>query len=103
MAIYRFSASILSRGDGRSVIAKAAYNARDKLRDERTGQLTKDYSREGGLLFSGIFAPKDAPAWTRDRAELWNAVERREDASNRPRDAQLARDIEPALPHELTD
>ena len=43
MAIYRFSASIVSRGAGQSVIAKAAYNAREKLRDERTGEL-KDYS-----------------------------------------------------------
>ena len=102
MAIYRFSASIVSRGAGQSVIAKAAYNARAKLRDERTGEL-KDYSRAGGLLFSGIFAPKDAPAWTRDREKLWNAVERREDASTRPGQAQLARDIELALPHELTD
>ncbi len=102
MAIYRFSASIVSRGAGQSVIAKAAYNARAKLRDERTGEL-KDYSRAGGLLFSGIFAPNDAPAWTRDREKLWNAVERREDASTRPGQAQLARDIELALPHELTD
>ncbi len=103
MAIYHFSAKVVSRGSGQSVIVTAAYNARDKLRDERTGQLTKDYSHERGLLFSGIFAPKDAPAWTRDRAQLWNAVERREDASTRPHDAQLARNFLLALPHELTD
>jgi hypothetical protein len=102
MAIYRFSVSVVSRGAGQSVIAKAAYNSRDKIRDERTGEL-KDYSRAGGVLFSGIFAPKDAPAWTRDRAQLWNAVERKEDASTRRNQAQLARDIELALPHELTD
>ena len=102
MAIYRFSASVVSRGSGQSAIAKAAYNAREPLRDERTAQL-KDYSRLGGVLFSGIFAPRDAPAWTRDRAQLWNAVERREDASTRPNQAQLARNIELALPHELTD
>jgi hypothetical protein len=60
MANYRFSAKVVSRGGGQSVIAKAAYNHRAKLRDERTGEL-KDYSRAGGVLFSGIFAPKDAP------------------------------------------
>lgn len=102
MANYRFSAKVVSRGGGQSVIAKAAYIARTKLRDERTGEL-KDYSRGEGVLFSGIFAPKDAPAWTRDREQLWNAVERREDASTRPKEAQLARDIELSLPHELTD
>jgi hypothetical protein len=32
---------------------------------------------------------------------LWNAVERREDESNRPDDAQPARDFKIALPHEL--
>lgn len=36
-----------------------------------------------------------------DRQALWNAVERREDESNRPDDAQLARDFKIALPHEL--
>jgi len=102
MANYRFSAKVISRGGGQSVIAKAAYIHRTKLRDERTGEL-KDYSRGGGVLFSGIFAPKDAPAWTRDREQLWNAVERREDASTRRREAQLARDIELSLPHELTE
>jgi len=102
MANYRFSAKVVSRGGGQSVIAKAAYNHRTKLRDERTGEL-KDYSRAGGVLFSGIFTPKDAPAWTRDREQLWNAVERREDASTRPKEAQLARDIELSLPHELTN
>jgi len=58
-------------------------NAREKLRDERTGEL-KDYIRKDGPLFSGIFAPKDAPEWTHDRAKLWNAVERAEDKSTRP-------------------
>jgi hypothetical protein len=37
-----------------------------------------------------------------DRAQLWNAVEAREDASNRSESAQLARNIEVNLPCELT-
>lgn len=101
MAQYRFSPSIVSRGDGKSIIAKAAYNARTALRDERTGEM-KDYSRARGLEFSGIFAPKNAPEWVNDRAQLWNEVERREDRSTRPDQAQLARDIEVNLPHELS-
>jgi ATP-dependent exoDNAse (exonuclease V) alpha subunit len=102
VAIFHLSAKVVSRGAGQSAIAKAAYNSRSKLEDERTGQ-TKDYSRYGGVEFSGIFAPKDAPAWASDRQQLWNEVERREDASNRAASAQLAREVVIALPHELTD
>ena len=50
------------------------------------------------MLFAGIYAPKDAPAWTQDRAQLWNHVE----AFEKRRDAQLARVFDIALPHELT-
>jgi len=102
MAIYHLNAHVVSRGKGQSAIAKAAYNSRTKLEDERTG-LKKDYSRMEGVQFSGIFAPKDAPEWAQDRQQLWNEVERREDESNRANSAQLAREIRIALPHELTD
>lgn len=98
MAIYHFSAKVVSRKAGQSAVAKAAYNARDKLTDERTGDL-KDYSRKGGLLFSGIYAPKDAPDWARDRGQLWNHAEEAE----KRKDATLAREYQIALPHELTD
>jgi hypothetical protein len=97
MAIFHLSAKTVSRGKGQSAIAKAAYNAREKLRDERTGEL-KDYSRAAGVVFSAIFAPKDCPAWARDRSKLWNEVERAE----KRKDAQLAREITLGLPHELT-
>jgi len=100
MAEYRFSAKIVSRGAGQSVIAKAAYNARAALHDERTGAL-KDYSRGNGLEFSGIFAPEHAPEWMKDREKLWNAVELQEDGTTRRATAQLARNIELNLPHEL--
>lgn len=98
MAIFHMSAKTVSRGKGQSAIAKAAYNSRDKIRDEQTGEM-KDYSRAAGVVFSGIFAPKNAPAWARDRAVLWNEVERAE----KRKDAQLAREITLGLPHELTD
>jgi ATP-dependent exoDNAse (exonuclease V) alpha subunit len=100
MAQYRFSPKIVSRGDGDSVIAKAAYNAREDIRDERTGEM-KRHAKRIGLEFSGIFAPKNAPEWAKDRARLWNAVERREDESKRRATAQLARSLELNLPHEL--
>lgn len=102
MAQYRCHiAPVLSRARHQCVIAKAAYNARESIRDERDGH-TKDYTRFGGIEFKGIFAPKESAAWVQDRAQLWNAVEAREDASNRSESAQLARNIEVNLPCELT-
>ena len=98
MAIFHLAVKTVSRGKGQSAIAKAAYNSREVIRDEQTGEL-KNYTRFGSVMFSGIFAPARAPEWTHDRAALWNAVEQGE----KRKDAQLAREITVALPHELTD
>jgi MobA/MobL family len=100
VALNNFSASVVTRTKAQSVIARAAYNARECLTDDRTGE-KKDYRAKGGIEFEGIFAPKGAPSWVQDRQTLWNAVEEREDHSTRPDQAQLARDFKIALPHEL--
>ena len=105
MAIFHFSVKIISRGKGQSAIAAAAYRSGQKLTDEQAGE-TKHYrARSQRIIFEGVFAPKDAPAWAHDRQQLWNEVERRESRGQgmRPEKAQLAREIELALPHELTD
>ena len=103
MALFHLCNAFISRGQGQSVVAAAAYRARERLWDETTGQV-KDYTRktEQPVLFSGIYAPKSAPQWTRER--LWNAAERAEDEHNRKswRVAITAQDIELALMEELT-
>lgn len=96
MAIYHLSAKVISRASGRSSVAAAAYRTAGKLRDDRQG-LAHDYSRKGGVVHAEIIAPENAPDWMRDRNQLWNAVE----AVEKRRDAQLAREIEVALPREL--
>ena len=96
MADYRLSAKIIGRSSGRSSVAAAAYRAGAQLHDERTG-LDHDYTRKNGVLHTEILAPDDAPEWMKDRAKLWNAVE----AVERRKDAQLAREIQLSLPHEL--
>jgi len=96
VAIYHLSAKVISRAGGRSSVAAAAYRVAGRLRDERQG-VEHDYSRKGGVVHSEIIAPKNAPDWMRDRDQLWNAVE----AVEKRRDAQLAREIEVALPREL--
>lgn len=98
MALYRFSAEIIGRGKGYSATAAAAYRAGERIEDERTGEV-HDYRRRDGVLHTEILAPEGAPAWARDRAKLWNAVEQAE----RRRDAQLSRQLILALPHELSD
>jgi hypothetical protein len=99
VAIYHLTAKVISRGKGQSAIAAAAYRSGQRLIDEATGAVKHYRARAARIVFAGIFAPKDAPAWARDRQALWNNVHRAE----RRVDATLAREIELALPHELTD
>jgi ATP-dependent exoDNAse (exonuclease V) alpha subunit len=99
VAIFHFSAKVISRGKGQSAIAAAAYRSGDRLRDEQDGSLKSYKSRDERIVFTDIMAPKDAPEWAHDREQLWNQAERAE----KRKDAQLAREIEVSLPHELTD
>ena len=96
MALYSCSISNIKRSDGRSSVAKAAYNSRDQLLDIRTDN-TYDYSRKRDLGFSEIITPKDAPAWASDRQQLWSKNE----LANKRRDARVAKEILVALPREL--
>ena len=97
MAIYHLSVKAISRSAGRSATAAAAYRAATRIQDERTG-LVHDYSRKAGVLHREIVAPDDAPAWARDRAQLWNAAELAETRKN----STVAREIEVALPTEIS-
>lgn len=96
MAIYHFSASLISRGKGQSAIAAAAYRSGDRLDDERYGE-TKFYKRDVRPE-TMILAPNNAPDWVHNRQKLWNAVEKNETRKN----SQLAREFNVALPKELT-
>jgi len=97
IAIYHLSIKIISRGKGKSAVAAAAYRAGETITNEYDG-ITHDYTRKGGIVHTEILLPDHAPAAYADRAVLWNAVEKVE----RYKTAQLAREIEIALPAELT-
>lgn len=97
MATYRFSAQLVKRSAGRSATAAAAYRAGIAIPDQRLGLLF-DYTRRRDVLHSEIRAPEGTPLWMRDRAQLWNAVE----AVEKRKDAQLARELQLSLPHELS-
>jgi Ti-type conjugative transfer relaxase TraA len=97
MAIYHFTAKVISRSKGRSAVAAAAYRAASQIHDYRQ-DLTFDYAAKPDVIHSEILAPDGAPEWVRDRELLWNAVE----AGEKRRDSQVAREVEFALPEELT-
>lgn len=97
MASFHFSAQVIGRSKGRSAIAAAAYRAGTRLRDEGSG-IEHDYRRRSGIAHSEIIVPEGAAPWLADREKLWNHVHQVE----RRRDAQLAREINLALPHELS-
>ena len=59
---------------------------------------THDYTHKPGIVHTEIILPAHAPPEFQDRSTLWNSVEQIEKAS----DAQLAREIEVALPVELS-
>lgn len=96
MASYHMCCKVISRGQGRSATAAAAYRAAERILDRRTG-IEHDYSRKQGVVRSEVLLPRDAPELYRDRGELWNAVE----AAEHRRNSQLAREYELALPREL--
>ena len=89
--------SIIKRSAGRSAVAAAAYRSGTKLTNEWDG-MTHDYTRKGGIVHAEIMLPAHAPPEFADRSILWNSVEQIEKA----RDSQLAREIEAALPRELS-
>ena len=101
MAIYYFDVSNVSRSSGKksaSSVAAAAYQNRARYTDERTGT-TYDYTKKGGLYYSGILAPENAPeSLTASPLTLWNTVE----ATETRKDARLAKDFKISLPIELS-
>ena len=97
MAIYYFNCQIISRGEGRSAVAAAAYRAAERITNQYDG-VTHDFNHKGKVAFSNIMLPDNAPEEFQNRAVLWNAVEDAEKSIN----AQLAREIVVALPVELT-
>lgn len=96
MAIYHFSVKAISRSDGRSAVACAAYRSGEKLICDYYGK-ELDYTKKTGVEFTNIYAPKNTQKELLDRNKLWNAVEKVENRKN----SLLAREFEIAFPSEL--
>src|SRR5450631_388974 len=97
MAIYHLHVKVIGRKSGSSAVASAAYRSASRLRDERLDR-SHDFSAKRGVVHSEVLLPENAPAVWKDRERLWNDVE----VFEVRKDAQLAREVEFAIPREMT-
>jgi Ti-type conjugative transfer relaxase TraA len=98
MAIYHLHVKVIGRKSGSSAVASAAYRSGSRLRDERLDR-SHDFSAKRGVVHSEVMPPENAPKAWRDRERLWNDVE----AFEIRKDAQLAREVEFAIPREMSE
>jgi Ti-type conjugative transfer relaxase TraA len=97
MAIYHLHVKVIGRTAGSSAVASAAYRSGSRLRDERLDR-SHNFSAKRGVVHSEVMLPENAPEAWGDRERLWNDVE----AFEVRKDAQLAREVEFAIPREMT-
>lgn len=94
MAIYHLHMQIISRSDGRSAVAAAAYRSASRLVDA-AGKIY-DFRRKRGVLEHKIFVPVGCPDISRET--LWLRAE----AAEKRKNSCLAREMDVALPAECT-
>jgi hypothetical protein len=93
---YHLQADIVSRAKSQSMVAKAAYNSREAITEERTAEL-KDFSRMRDKPLASFVFVSDPEL--RDAGKLWNFYDAQETRKN----AQLGYSFIAALPYQLTD
>lgn len=79
-------------------MAAAAYRSGERLYDGSQQRLHDYRSRKGSVVHTEILAPEGSADFLKERNKLWNHAEQLE----KRKDAQLARELEIALPKELT-
>ena len=93
VAIQFARARYISRSSGGSAVRSAAYNGREAITAERTGEVFYFRHRDAPEHHE-VLLPEGAPERFGRSGELWNAAE----AAERRKDAQVAREIVLALP-----
>ena len=96
MDFFHFHIQMIHRSTGRSAVAAAAYRSGARIVNTWDGTV-HDYTRKQHVVYNEVMLPANAPPHFADRSMLWNSVEWAE----KKRDAQLAREVEMALPKEL--
>ena len=73
MAIYHFSAKVVSRANGSSAVASAAYRSASELHDDRLNR-DHDFSDKAGVIHSEVMLPQGAPERLNDRTCRYQSV-----------------------------
>ena len=102
MAIYMATTKSISRSNGQSAVASAAYRSGKRLEDKRYGKI-QDYSSRAGILSADIILPNSiknqSSVTTIDRQVLWNTAE----SAEKRKDSRVAREWIVNLPFELPE
>ena len=93
MAIEFARVRYIKRSDGGNVCRSSAYNARDDVRCERTGERFY-FAHRDPTLYHDVLLPEGAAERFRDHQTLWNEAQ----AMERRKDSQEARELLLALP-----
>lgn len=109
MANYHLIVKGISRNAGRSCVAALAYRSAEILVDQRTGE-THDYRNKENVEYVEIVLHKNSPLWIQEISEdcktsRQGALQKLSDifeAAEKRKDARVYREIEFALPRELT-
>ncbi|GKK07734.1 hypothetical protein NUBL21985_53690 [Klebsiella pneumoniae] len=101
MALYRLEMQNVSRSDGVSSVAKAAYRHRSVMIDHRTGEIHGEKSLDrDDLVYAEILRPENTPACLHVPSEvLWNIVEQKERRAN----SRTAKEFKITLPNDLSN
>jgi len=104
MAIYHLNAKVHSRGTDPKLHALRSYAYRSGTRivDPITGRIYNYQSKQAEVVLTETLTPRHiiVPDWMREGPQLWQKVQAMETAVRR--DAQIFREIECALPVELS-
>ena len=90
----------VSRANGVSSVAKAAYRHRSVMIDKRTGEIHGEKSaNRDDLVYAEILAPDNTPDFLKKSSnDLWCFVEQTE----RRKDARTAKEFKITLPRDLS-
>ncbi|EGG8824492.1 MobA/MobL family protein [Salmonella enterica] len=101
MALYRLEMQNVSRANGVSSVAKAAYRHRSVMIDKRTGEIHGEKSaNRDDLVYAEILAPDNTPDFLKKSSnDLWCFVEQTE----RRKDARTAKEFKITLPRDLSN
>lgn len=99
MAIYHFSAKIVSRGKGQSAVNTAAYVLKEKLHDDELRRSFNYEKNSDEVKFRETLVPEKIRERVKSAEDFWNDIQNNVEKGEK---AQLAKRLDIALPKELS-